>query len=60
MKPLHHHVERLAQRWLEAETSTDSQRSQHIIEKAEKHQRKINRWHQRFGFLELLMGKGKP
>lgn len=49
MKPLHHHVERLAQRWLQAETTTDSAEAQHIIKKAEKHQHKINKWHKLLG-----------
>jgi hypothetical protein len=46
MKPLHHHVQRLAQRFLDAELVEDPEEAQRVVRKAEKHQRKINRWHQ--------------
>jgi hypothetical protein len=46
MKPLHHHVQRLAQRFLNAELVKDPEEAQRVVRKAEKHQRKINRWHQ--------------
>jgi hypothetical protein len=45
MKPLQHHVERLAQRLLDAELATSREEAQYIIHKAEKHQKKIERWH---------------
>jgi hypothetical protein len=44
MKPAHHHVQRLAQRMLEAETCTDVKQASRIVKKAEKHKRKINLW----------------
>lgn len=45
MKPAHHHVQRLAQRMMEAETCTDPKQAAKIVRKAEKHSRKINLWH---------------
>jgi hypothetical protein len=45
MKPLHHHVQRLAQRLLDAELVTNHEDAQRIVRKAEKHQRKVNRLH---------------
>lgn len=45
MKPLHHHVQRLAQRLLDAELATNHEEAQFAVRKAEKHQRKISRWH---------------
>lgn len=45
MKPLDHHARKLAQRFLQAETTTDPDEASRIIRKAEKHQRKINKIH---------------
>lgn len=45
MKSLDHHVHRLAQRFLDAELAPDHQAAQRIVRKAEKHQRKIQKWH---------------
>jgi hypothetical protein len=45
VKPLHHHVQRLAQRLLDAELADSHEKAKKAIGKAEKHQRKINRWH---------------
>jgi hypothetical protein len=44
MKPLHHHVTKLAQRMLQAEQTTTRSEAQWVVRKAEKHQRKINHW----------------
>lgn len=53
MKPLHHHVQRLATRWLQAETATSIEQAQYVLEKAEKHQKRINKWHRRLQKLNL-------
>lgn len=53
MNSLEHHSRRLLQRWLEAESTTDPARREHIIRKAEKHQGKVNRWHQKLQALGL-------
>ena len=53
MKPLKHHTERLLQRWLEAESTVDPERCEHVLKKAEKHQEKVNCWHARLVKLGL-------
>ena len=53
MKPLHHHVQRLAARLLQAETATTHTEVEHILRKAEKHERKIAKWHERLQNLRL-------
>jgi hypothetical protein len=45
MKPLHHHVQRLAARMMQAENATTFEEAQKVTEKAEKHQRKISILH---------------
>lgn len=42
MKPLHHHVQRLATRMLQAETASTHEEASKILEKAEKHRKKIS------------------
>jgi len=54
MKPLTYHQRRLLQRFLEAETVTDRAEAQRIVRKAEKHQRKISRWHQLLSPLQRI------
>jgi hypothetical protein len=49
MKPLHHHVQRLAQRLLDAELAVNHEDAQRVVRKAEKHQQKIERWHRILG-----------
>jgi hypothetical protein len=41
MKPLHHHVQRLATRMLQAEVASTHEEASKILEKAEKHQKKF-------------------
>lgn len=53
MKPLHHHVQRLAARLLQAETAATQAEAERIVRKAEKHERKIAKWHQRLLRLNL-------
>lgn len=53
MKPLAYHSHRLLQRWLEAESITDPERRELVLRKAEKHQDKVNRWHQKLQRLGL-------
>jgi hypothetical protein len=55
MKPLDHHVHRLAQRFLDAELASDHEAAQRIVRKAEKHQRKIQKWHNLLEPLRRLM-----
>jgi hypothetical protein len=45
MKPLSHHVQRLAQRFLDAELATSHEEAQRVVRKAQKHQKKIQKWH---------------
>ena len=53
MKPLAYHSHRLLQRWLQAEQTTDPAEQNRILHKAEKHQAKVNRWHQKLQALGL-------
>jgi hypothetical protein len=48
MKPLQHHLHRLAKHMLDAETVSTREDAQRVIRKAEKHQKKISRWHKLF------------
>lgn len=41
----HHHVKRLASRMMEAEICENREDAKKIIEKAEKHQKKLSIWH---------------
>jgi len=45
MKPLEHHVQRLAARMLQATQLIDRSQAAHIVHKAEKHAKKIEAWH---------------
>jgi hypothetical protein len=49
MKPMHHHAQRLAKRLLEAELASTPEEASRVIRKAEKHQKKINKWHRLLG-----------
>lgn len=42
MKSLHHHVQRLANRMLEAENALTHEEASKILKKAEKHSKKIS------------------
>lgn len=53
MKPLHHHVQRLAARLLQAEAATTHAEAECIVRKAEKHERRIAKWHRRLQRLNL-------
>lgn len=53
MKPLHDHVQRLAARLLQIEQANTLEEAEHAARKAEKHQRKIRKWHHRLQGLNL-------
>ena len=53
MKPLHHHVQRLAARLLQAEQLNDPREAEHVLRKAKKHEEKISRWHHKLSQLNL-------
>lgn len=42
MKPLHHHVQRLANRMMQAENASSRDEAREILKKVEKHQEKIS------------------
>ena len=47
MKPLIHHISRLLELYQQAELATSREQAKAITLKAEKHAKKIARWHQR-------------
>lgn len=53
VKPLHHHVQRLAVRLLQAEVATTHAEAEHVLRKAEKHERRIAKWRRRLERLNL-------
>jgi hypothetical protein len=55
MKPLQHHLRRLAARLLEAETVTSREDAGRVLRKVAKHQGKIERLHQRLDPLEQAL-----
>lgn len=55
MKPLQHHLRRLAARLLEAETVANRKDAGRVLRKVEKHQRKIERLHEQLDPLERAL-----
>ena len=53
MKPLAEQVRRLAPRLMEIEKASTLAEAEHAAKKAEKHRRKIQRWHRRLERLNL-------
>lgn len=53
MKPLKHHARKFAQRLLQAEQSSTTEEFAHNLRKAEKHQKKVSKWHQKLEKLHL-------
>jgi hypothetical protein len=54
MKPLQHHVHRFIQRMVDAEKVATREEAQYVVAKAEKHKKKIRRWHR---ILDRLLKK---
>lgn len=57
MKPLQHHLRRLAARFLEAESAPDRRTANRVLRKVEKHRIKIDRLHQEIDPLEWALRK---
>lgn len=53
MKPLHHHVQRLAARLLQAEQLTNPREAEYVLRKANKHEKKISKWRHKLPQLNL-------